>query len=292
MSEQGFGGVGATGGARTAREFVRDIIRGEFRNPIFLALLVLACVLASYGVVAAAKDGPGDHFWTMPLAILAPALPTVWSVLRSLWLNIPARLAVSDAAVRLLIIPALVTVPTALAAVVTVQLPAVQRLIEQARRPEDGWHYTFAPDDGTLLGLVLLGAGLLGFTAAILAGLVAWVFVVLPVMAFGSPARFAQVNQLDPGPEHARGNALALKALSVLLMLIFLIPTLIIFGKDAANSNTLGEALWNSLTMLGDPDPARYLGDLAWSIGAVLIPVGGVAFGVAKLFQKPDKGRR
>lgn len=260
-------------------------------NPVFISLTVLACILVAYGIYLAAGDPHGDRGWTMVMVLLAPALPIAWSMLQLIWNSDRPELVLLDAFLRCVAVPVFTVVPTLIVAVITVLSPTVQRTIEVSRYGEYGSHYYFSLQDGSPLTVVLTGSGILGYGGAVLLGLILLVFAVLPAMAFGNPKKFVQVNQLEPGEEHAKNNAVASKALSVFLMLTFLIPTMIVFGKDAARGASLGEALRNTVSIFSHPYPGSFIGDIIWVTGAILIPVGGAALIIAKLFQKPKVHR-
>ena len=268
-----------------------DRIKLAAANPVFILLTVLACVLVAYGIYLAAGDPQGDRSWSMITVLLAPSLPIAWSMLQLIWNSKRPELMLLDAFLRCVVVPVFTVLPTLVVAVITVLLPSVQGTIEATRYGEYGTHYYFSLRDGSPLTVVLTGSGILGYAGAVLTGLVLLVFAVLPAMAFGNPKKFAQVNQLEPGEEFAKSNAVASKALSVFLMLTFLIPTMIVFGKGSARGASLGEALRNTLSVFTQPYPESYIGDIIWVIGAVLIPVGGAAFIIAKLFQKPKVHR-
>ncbi|XBH20348.1 hypothetical protein V5R04_08785 [Jonesiaceae bacterium BS-20] len=268
-----------------------SLIKLAVRDNVFILLVVLSCIITGLGIWVAAGDPHGKQGWSMPAAILAPALPVAWSIVQLLWNDTKPELFIGSAFLRSVAVPFFSVVPTLFFAVVTVLLPVVNRTIEETRYGEYGTHYYFSVRDGSPLQVVIAGTGVLGYAAGVLAGLLIIVFVLLPTMAFGNPKKFAQVNQLEPGEEHAKSNAVASKALSVFLMLTFLIPTLIVFGKEHARGYTLGEAIKYTFSVFSYPYPSELVGDIAWTTGAVLIPIGVVAVVVAKFFQKPKAHR-
>lgn len=253
---------------------------------VFILLTVVACALVAYGLWVAAGDPRGEHSWSMALVLLAPSLPVAWSVAQLIWNGTRPELLLRDVFLRIIAVPAFSVLPTLVVAVVTVLLPVVSQTIEDARYGEYGTHHFFSLRDGSPLTIVLTGSGSLGYAGAILVGLLVFVYVVLPVMAFGNPKKFAAVNEMDPSEEHAQRNTWASQGLSVFLMLTFLIPTLIVFGKEYARGYTLGEAVKYSVTVFQNPYPSEVIGDIAWTFGAILVPIAGVAFFIAKIYKK------
>lgn len=111
------------------------------------------------------------------------------------------------------------------------------------------------------LGLSML-IGLLG---ALLAGLILSVAVVLPVAAFFMPERVIRDNMLNTDPAHHAANVTSVRALSLLVPLLFLIPGLLVAARQGSP--------W-------------------WWLGTVLIPVGLFLIYVVWNQQRVDHGRR
>jgi len=282
-------GGGMTGSGEESKQPVDlDWLRRTIDLPVVL-LTILSAVLAVVGIYRAAGDGPGDLSFTLSLGFIGACLPTAWAVLRGLWNPDPVVPANMNALLRTLVVPFLtVWVPT-LCATVTVLLPPVNHLIESERRP-NGWHYTFATEDGAPWFVALVMFGLIALLFAMLGGLMLAVFVVLPVLAFIRPKEAAAGNQLDTSDEAMKSNTLGSKVIAVLVMLAFAVPGFIVFGAEYGQSSSVGEAFSNSLKFFSDP--AYYWGDLMRVVGILLIPVGVVALVVAKMVQKPNHAAR
>lgn len=258
-------------------------------DPVFLALIVVSCVTAAIGVYRAAGDADGTQPLTFSLYIAGATLPTVWSVLRGLWHPDPEINPLMAGLQRTVVAPLVSVWPAIIVAGITVSLPAVRTLLDNARRP-DGWHYTFAPEDGSPLKITMLLGGLVCLIAAMLVGLVLAVVVVLPGLAFFNPKVAVEGNMLDSSEEAMPANTVAMRFMAVLVFLIFAVPALIIFGKDNAYSHSLSEAFRNSVKFF--QEPSIFAGDLAWVVGVLLIPIGIVALIVVKVRQKPDLATR
>ncbi len=132
----------------------------------------------------------------------------------------------------------------------------------------------------------LTGVGLGGLIISILAGLLVTVVVVIPVVAFRHQKGFVAQNLLDTSPEFARTNAAAGKGLAVLLILVFLVPTLIVVGSSNSHSDGLLEAFNQCWQVFSEPQ--TYWADMAWVVGVVLIPVGVFLMFYVRVKQRPD----
>lgn len=258
-------------------------------DPVFIALMAVSCVTAAWGIVRAAADGPGEQPLTMSLYFFGAALPTAWSVLRGMWHPDPEINPIMSALLRTVVAPFVSIWPAIITAGITVSLPSTQALIDQSSRP-NGWHYTFSPDDGTPLGIAMGLGGLMCLIAAMLVGLALAIVVVLPGMAFFKPKVAIEGNMLDTSDETLQTNTIAMRFMAILLVLVFAIPTLIVFGEDEAQGTSVLEAFQNSTKFLSDP--SYFKGDLAWTIGILLIPIGVLALIMVKVKQKPDHATR
>lgn len=258
-------------------------------DPVFIALIVLSCVTAAVGVYRAAGDAAGDAFFTMPLFVGGAALPTVWAVLRGLWHRDPEVPTINAALVRTVVAPLVSVWPAVLTGLVTVLLPPVSRLIVDSRSAV-GWHYNFSVDDGSPAFVVAVLGGLLCVIAAMLAGLVLSVVVVLPFVAFRRPVEAVETNMMDSSPAALPANTRAIRWLAILIILIFVVPTFIVVGKDNAMARGFGDALGNSVRVFSEP--GLFWGDCMWVVGVFLIPVGVVLTVLVKLFQRPDHDAR
>src|SRR5690606_26681337 len=91
-------------------------------------------------------------------------------------------------------------------------------------------------------------------------------------------------NHYDDSDDAAPANTIASRTLAVLIMLVFAVPTLIIFGGGEARARNLGELTgtwWRVAT-----DPEIYYGDFLWMLGVALIPLAIVAALVTALVQR------
>lgn len=262
------------------------VLRNIF-SPGFFVLLAIAAVLVVKGFLVAAGDTNGDHQGYFFMALGAAALPTLWAVLRTLWSKEPNfMLALSS------VVPAgfLATLSLTLVAMGTVLVPSVTATIYSARRPPHGFHYFFAEESGHPVVSALLTMGLAGMIIAILVGLLAAVVIVIPVVAFRHQRAFTVQNQLDTSPEYARTNAAAGKAIAILLILIFVVPTLIVVGAKNAQSTGLLEALAQCWQVFSQPQ--IYWADMAWVLGVAFIPVGVFLLIYIRIKQRPDASAR
>src|SRR5690606_10747980 len=106
-----------------------------------------------------------------------------------------------------------------------------------------GFHYYFAERDGHPLMQVLVLGGLANTFIAMLVGLALSVFIVLPWFAFARPREFMRANHYDGSDDAAPANTIASRTLAVLIMLVFAVPTLIVYGSGEARARNLAELL-------------------------------------------------
>lgn len=258
-------------------------------DPMFIALMALSCVGAAVGVYRAAFDGEGDLPFTMSLFIGAAALPTAWAVLRGLWHPDPEVPAMYAAFSRTIVAPLVSVWPAVITGVITVLVPSVNQLILDSRRP-DGWHYTFGVDEGAPWTTVAVFGGLLCIIIAMLLGLVLSVVVVLPFLAFRRPAEAVESNMMDTSADAMPANTKAIRGLSILLILVFAVPTFIIVGKDNAYYYDFGDALRNCWRVFTEPE--YFWGDFMWVLGVFLIPIGVLLVVFVKVLQRPNHAVR
>jgi len=179
---------------------------------------VIAIGVTVFAVVDAAADFYGDRPWGTGM-LLGPSVVVAFSTIQLLWKGTDATLQQWNA--RVFGVNALATVACTLAFVVTFGLVPVQY-------GKGGFQYWFSGGWSTIMF-----PSLLGFGAALLAAIAALILVVLPVMAIRKPRQLASVNMLDTDPKYARRNSMAGLALVVLLILVFLIPTLVVAFEGA-----------------------------------------------------------
>ncbi|MFD4957969.1 hypothetical protein [Microbacterium sp. NPDC058389] len=163
-------------------------VRGAI-SPIARLMIGATIPLTIVAMYFAALDSRGDTLWGLVL-FATPAVAAVYAVLEVLWTG---RSAFTGMPVRMLLLPAISAVVSTVTIAITYALPPLQRTLSHARLA-DGWHYWFPAEDGNPWLLSLLAGLFLG----ILAGLVAWVFVVLPVTAIRRPQEVAEANGARP----------------------------------------------------------------------------------------------
>ena len=212
---------------------------------IVLAVSVAAVV---YGVVDAASDFYGDRLWGNGM-LLGPALVVAFSTVQLVWKGDERVIAQWGA--RVIGLNAIATVLATLAFTITYPLVTVQY-------GKAGYQYWLGEGWQTIMFPSLLGFGM-----GLLAGLAGFILVVLPFMAIKAPRQLASANMLDMNPKYEARNTAAGLAMVVLIILVFLIPTLIVG-----------------------------FGGVAGTVGWVLIPVGvGLTIFVG-VMQRSDKKRR
>lgn len=263
----------------------RDFFRKALLDPVFLGLAAFTVPLGVWGVLRTASD-PNDHeSFTAFLLLCTPIIPIVWSVLQPLWSE-RADVAVMVALARTGMMPVFVAWPPTVAIAVTVNLPAVSTQIS-ATREADGWRYFFGEQDGSLLLQSLALTGIMGVALSMLAGLVLCVFVVLPVLAWWKPIGAAESNMLLTETKVDRAAAkISIRVLSIILMVTFAAPTLIIFGMEQSYAMSWTETFANLPKFF--IEPGSYYGDLMWALGILLIPVGVILILRLLTVQRPD----
>jgi len=248
-------------------------------SPVTWLMIGATIPLTIVAMYFTALDVQGETLWGIVL-FAAPTVAAVYTVLEVLWTG---RGPASGMAVRMLLVPAISAVVSAVTIAITYALPPVQQALARTRLA-DGWHYWFDAEEGNPWLLSLLAGLFLG----ILAGLATWVFVVLPVTAIRKPREFAQANGAGPDdgdPEAIRRTSIGF---ALLIVMIFLIPTLIVVGAGGAQADDLGELFAGLPHLIADPFSTP--GDLTWLIGILLIPVGiGLFWYVA---SAPGRARR
>ena len=245
---------------QTGAHAPRSLLRDTF-SPTWIVVGLAAAALSGFGTVMAAADGHGDTGWGL-LMILSPALATAISVL--------ALLGDTDELIRrytfrTTVYSAAVTLVSVIVGFVVTLLPVTAGAIASTSKP-DGWHYWF--DGGTYPILLTL---LAGWGAALLASLLVLVLIVVPVLAIRRPRDFAKANMLSTEQRHYERNRRAGIAFAFLLILIFAIPTLIVVGAQTASADDIGELFADFGRVL--QAPLENLGEIAWMLGLLLIPV-------------------
>lgn len=265
----------------------RGLLRGTFLDPVLIVLVLASIGLAVWGVYRTASDPEDDSWLTAFLLMGASVVPVAWSVLRVIWSE-DASVAIMVALVRTIMVPIVVAWPPAIATTIALYTPAIHELFESTR---GDWRYFFNADDGSLLNQSLWLGALIGIIFGILLGLGLSVFVVLPVLAWFKPIGAAKSNMLKTETKEDRAAAtVGIRMLSVILMMTFGIPTLIIFGREEGTASSVLEAFANVPRFF--EDPAYYYGDVMFVAGLLAIPFGIWLIFKLKRVQRPDIERR
>ena len=213
--------------------------------------LVLGVVVTVYAVVDAASDPYGDSPWGNGM-LAGPSLVVGFATIQLLWKGNENLIAQWGARIF-----GLNVIATALCSLAF----TIAYFATPITLGRNGFHYWFGE------GFAIFFPLLLGFGAALLVGLVLFVAVLLPFMAIARSRELTAANQLDTDPKYAGRNQRALIAMSVMLILVFAIPSLIVFGDDARNE----VAVW---------------------IGVALIPVGVALVVYVAVVQRTDRRLR
>lgn len=122
---------------------------------------------------------------------------------------------------------------------------------------------------------------------AMLLGLLLTVLVVLPVLAWLKPIATARSNTLLTDTTEDRVAAKrAIRMIAGIFVLVFVVTSLIFFGSRAAHSVSVIDAFANIPKYL--LDTLGYLGDIAWVLGVLSIPLGiWLAVSTVRV-QRPD----
>ena len=132
---------------------------------------------------------------------------------------------------------------------------------------------------------------MVGLILGILVGLVLSVFVVLPILAWFKPIGAAKSNMLLTETEEDRRAAKSgIRMLSVILMMTFGIPTLMIFGREERAGNSVLQSFANVPRFFVEPD--YYYGDVMFVVGLLAIPIGIWLVIWLKRTQRPDLAKR
>lgn len=207
----------------------RADVRGGLAPPtvlvVYAALTVVGLALYVAAIHAALGDPRGELAWP-PVALLgAVALPTAWLVLEPLLS--PARSSPLTSLARTVwgpIVPAIGQVVIGLVLVFATGLPAAMTAARAAR------HGLLRDLDLDPVPLLVAVGPLMGLLAGMTVGLVLSVAVVLPAYAFLLPEAAMAANDYDTGEEATPANTVAIRALAILLIIVFASPTLIIAG--------------------------------------------------------------
>ena len=261
---------------------------GLLSSPVGLIALAVGVALGVWGIIAAAAATDTEPAWPFMLVVGAASVPTAWAVLETLWV-LPGAQVILTALVRAILVPLPSVVVVGIAQVITVLQPDVQASIAAATR-EGGWHPLFSADDGSPLFVVGVLMPLANWFIAMLVGLVVVVVLVMPIMVIFRPRDAIAANQLDLSPKHAERNTRAVRALALVMFLVFAIPTAIIVGSNESGTGNLWEAIPSLVLVFFDPE--RHWADALWMFGILAIPLGLFAFWVIRRDQRADVAAR
>ena len=179
-----------------------------------------ACIAGSYG------SADEDHLGMLVLPLsLAPAM--LYSMLRGAFSRTTGAVATLWDVV---VVPLAGCIPVGLASVGTYFWPSVHArymaLLDAGARMV-WWSSPDGGPVGTIVTSFLLPAG-----AAMILGIVLWVFVVLTVKAWRDPVAAAKENMYKTEtPEQRRDATNSMRVLVLVLQLVLLVPTLAIVGE-------------------------------------------------------------
>lgn len=227
------------------------------------ALLALGAAGSVIAVpVAALSDGPEGEaaLWFL---LAAPVAVSLWSTAEPLWRPDEQFGVILLSLIRLLVIPLGAGLVLGAASFLPAVLPALWSGYGERAWPDTFFLGVFETTS-SLSGWLIMNA-LIGLLFSIIGGLGITLLVVCPWIAFFRPDQAIADNMLSQHPEHRRTNIVAIRALSLLLPLIFVIPGLMNWGR-----------------MHSTP----------WWIGVALIPVAVLLTGIIWWKQRVDHTRR
>lgn len=256
-------------------DFTRRTVN-ERRSPspwrrILLPVVPWALVAVMIGVQYVlvddvAADGEGDTPWGMVL-MFAACVPVAWAILETLWVKFDLP-PIWVAFTRTIVLPLAMGAVLGTTASLVRLRPGVEDTIEAHRRP-DGWHYWYdASRGGGDIASELPLTVLANMFMPMLVALALVVLVVLPWFAFVRPREFMTANMMDTSPEATAGNSVAARAISILLILVFAVPTAFVWLDNEGNTG------W------------------AWTVAIAMTVVGIGLIAVILRRQTPDHAAR
>lgn len=197
------------------------------------------------------------------LILMSPVAVSLWAVIESLW-RPDEQLGIAMLALaKTMVVPASVGLVLGAATLVPAAVPALWNGFLRRQWPEEFFAGIF--ETVSSLGGWLGMNALMGLLFGMLGGLALSVAVIFPWLAFFRPDQAIRDNMLTRDPQHRRRNIAVSRVISLLLILIFLIPGLMNWGR---------------------------MYDTQWWVGAALIPVA-VGLGLyVYLSQRVDHERR
>src|SRR5690606_10295347 len=214
------------------------------------ALSVLIAVPA-FWILAA---DPAGELGLIGFLFIFPGVPvTAWAALQTTWRPDERAGYMLATLLRGVLVPAVTVPPLTIVHVILTRIPVLHDRVLAHQRPDAYLrHYWFSGESGAInvidgsLAETIFMSLLGGFAFSLIAALVISVFVVWPVNAVRNPTALFRDAMLSDDPAVAATNIVAVRALSGVMMLAFVVPTLMV---------------------LSDSD------EPLWWVGAALIPV-------------------
>ncbi|MDO5618832.1 MAG: hypothetical protein Q4G32_08730 [Kocuria sp.] len=242
----------------------QDSIMARMLSPLTRILFGLCAALSLAGLITvSASDGNVAVIggWVL---FVAPAVPTVWAVVESLWRRDAQMGPILGSLWRTMVVPFVTVLPIAAVLLLVTLLPPVREGLTPDTWAAATWEGPLPEPD--MYGFAWLGACLsLACAMALMGGLAFTVAIALPWFAFFRPSIFMADNMLDTSPQAYQSNVTAVRALTVIIILAFLIPTLMVMAEQWS--------LW-------------------WWVGVGLIPVGLFALYLTYTRQRVDHAKR
>lgn len=218
--------------------------------PVLPWILAGAVAVTQFVVIPdMAADVDGDLRFTPYVVMFGAVIPVAWAMIETLWTR-GAGSAIYVAFARTLGLSMVMGTVLGLTGSLVRLRPGVEDTIASSRR-DDGWHYWFdaSRGGGSMLADLPLYV-VINIGASMLVALVLVVYLVLPWFAFVRPRSFLEANMLEVHPSVIESNILAARVMSVLLMLVFAVPTAVVLLSNAEQT-TLAWAVGVSMTLVG-----------------------------------------
>jgi len=214
-------------------------------SPGAWVLFGVCAVLSIAGLWIVAADYDNDLGLLGFLFFFMGAPVTGWACLESLWRRDRELGVLFPAVVRSMVVAVVTALPIGLLDTVFIQLPVFVDRVRSFQRPDEVYegHYWFPLEGQSILESAGWDLTVGGMAMAIMAGLFAAVFVVLPITAFRDPDQFIREQGLSRAPEHRSRNAAVVRILALGLPLAFVVPALLV------NSNSDDPRRWIGIVL-------------------------------------------
>ncbi|MBC9225994.1 hypothetical protein GL325_06665 [Aeromicrobium sp. 636] len=218
--------------------------------PVLPWILAIAVAVTQFVVIPdMAADVGGDLTFTAYVVMFGAVIPVAWALLETLWTRTagsPIHLAFARTLGLSLVMGTVLGLTGSLARL----RPGVEDIVVSSRR-DDGWHYWFDASRGGGSMLADLPLYLVvNIGASMLVALLLVIFVVLPWFAFVRPRAFLEANMLELHPSVVESNIVAARVMSVLLMLVFAVPTAVVLLSNAEHT-ALAWTVGVAMTLVG-----------------------------------------